>query len=106
MARWLERWMPRGGGGGGVELSITYFQEGTMPLINVRLIENVFTAEQKQQITHDLTEAMVAIEGERMRGVTWCVVEEVKSGDWAIGGQPLTTEAVQALARGDVSLPV
>jgi 4-oxalocrotonate tautomerase len=77
-----------------------------MPFINVRVIENVFTAEQKQQIAQDLTEAMVAIEGERMRGVTWCVIEEVKSGDWAIGGQPITTEAVQALARGEVSLPV
>ena len=76
-----------------------------MPLINVRLIENVFSTEQKQQIARYLTEAMVAIEGERMRGVTWCVVEEVKSGDWAIGGQPLTTEAVHALARGEVSLP-
>jgi len=52
-----------------------------MPLISVRLIENVFSAEQKQQIARDLTEAMVAIEGERMRGVTWCVIEEVKSGD-------------------------
>ena len=77
-----------------------------MPLINVRLIENVFTPEQKQRMAHDLTEAMVAIEGERMRGVTWCVIEEVKSGDWAIGGQTLTTEAVHALARGDLSLPV
>jgi 4-oxalocrotonate tautomerase len=77
-----------------------------MPLINVRLVENVFSAEQKQQIARDLTEAMVAIEGERMRGVTWCVIEEVKSGDWAVGGQPLTTEAVQALARGNVPLPV
>jgi 4-oxalocrotonate tautomerase len=77
-----------------------------MPLINVRVIENVFTDDQKQQIARDLTEAMVAIEGERMRGVTWCVIEEVKSGDWAIGGQSLTTEAVHALARGDVSLPV
>ncbi len=77
-----------------------------MPFINVRLIENVFTAEQKQQIARDLTEAMVAIEGERMRGVTWCVIEEVKSGDWAVGGQPLTTEAVHALARGKVPLPV
>ena len=76
-----------------------------MPLINVRLIENVFTPEQKQQMARDLTEAMVAIEGERMRGVTWCVVEEVKSGDWAIGGQPLTTEAVHALACGEVSPP-
>ena len=77
-----------------------------MPLINVRVIENVFTDDQKQQIARDLTEAMVAIEGERMRGVTWCVIEEVKSGDWAIGGQSLTTEAVHALARGEVSLPV
>jgi 4-oxalocrotonate tautomerase len=77
-----------------------------MPLINVRVIENVFTAEQKQQMARDLTDAMVAIEGERMRGVTWCVIEEVKSGDWAIGGQTLTTEAVHALARGEVSLPV
>jgi 4-oxalocrotonate tautomerase len=77
-----------------------------MPFINVRLIENVFSAEQKQQIARDLTEAMVAIEGERMRAVTWCVIEEVKSGDWAVGGQPLTTEAVQAQARGGVPLPV
>jgi 4-oxalocrotonate tautomerase len=77
-----------------------------MPLINVRVIENVFTAEQKQQMARDLTDAMVAIEGERMRGVTWCVIEEVKSGDWAIGGQSLTTEAVHALARGEVSLPI
>ena len=76
-----------------------------MPFINVKLIENVFSTEQKQQIARNLTEAMVAIEGERMRGVTWCVVEEVKSGDWAIGGQPLTTEAVHALAHGEVSLP-
>jgi len=76
-----------------------------MPLINVRLIENVFVPEQKQQITRDLTEA-VAIEGEPMRGVTWCVIEEVKSGGWAIGGQPVTTGAVRALARGDLSLPV
>jgi 4-oxalocrotonate tautomerase len=98
--------MPRGRRGGGLELSITHSQGGSkMPFINVKLIENVFSTEQKQQIARNLTEAMVAIEGERMRGVTWCVVEEVKSGDWAIGGQPLTTEAVHALARGEVSLP-
>ena len=34
------------------------------------------------------------------------LIEEVKSGDWAIGGLPVTTEAVRALARGDLSLPV
>ena len=35
-----------------------------------------------------------------MRGVTWVIVEEVKSGDWAIGGNPLTTEDVKALQVG------
>jgi 4-oxalocrotonate tautomerase len=71
-----------------------------MPLINVKLIEGVFTSEQKQQIVKSLTEAMVAIEGENMRQVTWCVVEEVSSGDWGIGGQPLTTADVKTLAAG------
>jgi 4-oxalocrotonate tautomerase len=69
-----------------------------MPFINVKLIEGVFSPEQKQQIVRKLTDAMVSIEGEAMRGVTWTVIEEVKSGDWAIGGQPLTTADVKALA--------
>jgi 4-oxalocrotonate tautomerase len=71
-----------------------------MPLINVKLIEGVFTSEQKAQIAERLTDAIVSVEGENMRGVTWCVLEEVKSGDWAIGGQCLTSEAVHALAAG------
>ena len=71
-----------------------------MPLINVKLIEEVFTPEQKQQIVETLTDAMVSIEGENMRSVTWVVLEEVKSGDWGIGGNALTTDAVRALAAG------
>jgi 4-oxalocrotonate tautomerase len=70
-----------------------------MPLIQVRVIKDVFSNEQKQQIISKLTDAMVAIEGENMRGVTWCVVEEVESGDWGIGGKVLTTADVHALAR-------
>jgi 4-oxalocrotonate tautomerase len=75
-----------------------------MPLINVKLIEGVFTPEQKSDIAERLTETMVSIEGENMRPVTWCVVEEVASGDWAIAGTPLTTEAVRAIADGSAPL--
>lgn len=71
-----------------------------MPFINVKIIEGVFDAAQKQEIVGSLTDALVAIEGENMRGVTWCVVEEVASGDWGIGGQALTTADVKALAAG------
>ncbi len=71
-----------------------------MPLVNVKLIEGVFSTEQKQEIVRRLTDTMVDIEGENMRQVTWVVVEEVKSGDWGIGGQPLQTSDVKALQRG------
>ncbi len=71
-----------------------------MPLIQVKLIENVFTPSQKSQMITKLTDAMVSIEGENMRQVTTVVIEEVSSGSWAIGGQALTTDAVHALAAG------
>jgi 4-oxalocrotonate tautomerase len=71
-----------------------------MPLIQVKLIEEVFTAAQKKEIITKLTDAMVAIEGENLRPVTWVVIEEVQSGDWGIGGQAMTTDAVRALAAG------
>jgi 4-oxalocrotonate tautomerase len=71
-----------------------------MPLIQVKVIENVFTDEQKQDIVRGLTDAMVAIEGENMRPVTWCLIEEVHSGDWGIAGNPLSTADVKALAAG------
>ena len=71
-----------------------------MPLVNVKIIEGVFEDSQKQEMIEKLTDAMVEIEGENMREVTWVVIDEVKSGDWALGGQALTTEAVRALAAG------
>jgi len=71
-----------------------------MPLVNVKVIEGVFDAEQKQRIVRDLTEAIVEIEGENMRPVTWVIVEEVTSGEWGIGGNPLSTADVKALAAG------
>ncbi|MDE3204313.1 MAG: 4-oxalocrotonate tautomerase family protein [Acidobacteriota bacterium] len=71
-----------------------------MPLIQVKLIENVFTMEQKKQIIERLTNAMVEVEGENMRPVTWVVVEEVASGEWGIGGKALSTADVRALAAG------
>ena len=71
-----------------------------MPLVQVKLIEGLFSKKQKQQMIQKLTEVMVSIEGEPMRAVTWVVVEEVKSGDWGIGGKPLATADVKALQKG------
>lgn len=64
------------------------------------MIKGVFSSEQKNQMITKLTDAMVSIEGENMRGVTWVKIDEIESGDWGVGGQALTTEAVKALAAG------
>jgi 4-oxalocrotonate tautomerase len=69
-----------------------------MPFVNVRLIEGVFTPNQKQEMIRKLTDAMVGIEGENLRELTLVVIDEVKSGDWGVGGKGFTTTDVKALA--------
>jgi 4-oxalocrotonate tautomerase len=73
-------------------------EECEMPFINVKVIEGVFTVEQKREIAERLSETMIDIEGESMREVTMVVIDETKSEDWAIGGRCMSTEDVRALA--------
>jgi 4-oxalocrotonate tautomerase len=74
-----------------------------MTLIQVTVIEGVFTAPQRREIVERLTDAMVEIEGEAMRRSIWCLVEEVASGHWGVGGQTPTADDVKALARSDTA---
>jgi 4-oxalocrotonate tautomerase len=71
-----------------------------MPQIDVHLIKDVLNAEQKKLVIQKLTDAIVSITGENLRGATWVKIYEVNSGEWGIGGKPLTTEAVKELAAG------
>ena len=71
-----------------------------MPLLNVKLIEGVFTPMQKQEMIRKLTDTMVSIEGENMRPMTLVFIEEIKSGDWGVGGRSYTNTDVKALAAG------
>ena len=69
-----------------------------MPLINVKLLEGIYTPKQKQEIIRSLTDAMVVIEGEPLRPYTVVLLEELKSGDWGVGGRGYTTADVKAVA--------
>lgn len=68
-----------------------------MPLVDIQVIEGVFDQKQKEDMIRKVTDAMVEIEGEAMRGVTWVRVHEVASGNWGIGGKGLTTADVKAI---------
>ncbi len=71
-----------------------------MPLVTIDVIKGVFTPAQKRELVAKVTDAMVAVEGESMRPVTWVRVKEFESGDWAIGGRPLSAADVHAMAAG------
>jgi 4-oxalocrotonate tautomerase len=69
-----------------------------MPLVDIHVIRGVFTPDQKRAMIAKVTDAMVAVEGEKLRGVTWVKINEVEGGDWAIGGQALQAADVIAMA--------
>jgi 4-oxalocrotonate tautomerase len=68
--------------------------------VDIQLIKGVFTPDQKKTMIQKVTDAMVQVEGENMRPVTWVRVQEIESGEWAIGGNPLSASDVKAMAAG------
>ena len=70
-----------------------------MPMVDIQLIEGVFTPDQKKRMIEKVTDTMVEIEGEAMRGVTWVRVQEYASGEWGIGGRAMTADDVKSLGN-------
>jgi 4-oxalocrotonate tautomerase len=68
-----------------------------MPLVEIKLLEDVFSDQEKLELIERCTDVIVAIKGENLRPVTWVLVQDLKSGDWGIGGQGLRTEDAQEL---------
>ena len=68
-----------------------------MPLVDIELIAGVFSPEEKRRMISKVTDAMVEVEGEAMRGTTWVRVVEVASGEWGIGGQCKSADDIRAM---------
>ena len=71
-----------------------------MPLVDIEVIEGVFDAGQKAAMIEKVTNAMVEVEGENMRQVTWVRVIEIRSGQWGIGGKTPSADDIKAMAAG------
>lgn len=74
-----------------------------MPLVTIDVIKDVFTPKQKEELINKVTAAMIEVEGEKMRPVTWVRISEFEGGDWAIGGKRLSAADVHAMAREKVA---
>ena len=69
-----------------------------MPLVTIDVIKDVFTPSQKRELIEKVSDAMAAVEGEALRGVTWVRIQEFEEGDWSIGGKRMSAADVHALA--------
>jgi 4-oxalocrotonate tautomerase len=68
-----------------------------MPLINVKVMENVLSADQKQEVASRFTDAFAEVVGEPCRPLTWVVIEDMTSGQLVVGGDAITTQTIQGL---------
>lgn len=74
-----------------------------MPFAQVKVVEGVFSQTQKQEMIEKVSDAIISVEGENLRDKTFVVIEEVKSGDWGIGGKTVTAEDVKNLQTAKAS---
>jgi 4-oxalocrotonate tautomerase len=70
-----------------------------MPLVNIEVIENVFTPAQKKEMIEKVTDVMISIEGEALRPYTLVKIDEVKDGNWSVGGKIIKAADVHRLQQ-------
>jgi len=68
-----------------------------MPFIDIKVIQGVFTPEEKRELVERVSETVIAVEGEALRPYTTTAITETPSGEWAVGGQPFTADEVKAV---------
>lgn len=70
-----------------------------MPLVQIKGVGDYLSLAQKQEIIRKVTDAVVSVEGEGLRQVTWVTIEDVQPGAWGVGGTPVTADDLRALNR-------
>lgn len=72
-----------------------------MPSIDIQVLEDVFSDEDKADIIRKVTDAFGEIAGETIKAGTSVRIHEVRSGSWGYAGNILTTENARDMrARG------
>ena len=60
-----------------------------MPLIQVKTFKDELSPEQSKDIIAKITDVITDVTSEKLRDVTWVIIEEVKDGQWGVGGNAL-----------------
>ncbi|ABF54398.1 tautomerase family protein [Sphingopyxis alaskensis] len=74
-----------------------------MPLVQIGGVGDYLTLDQKQELIRRVTDAVVAVEGEGLHGVTWVTIADIQPGAWGVGGTPVTADDLRAMAAAPTS---
>lgn len=65
-----------------------------MPLIDVKLLEGVFSESERDELAEGLIDAIVGVKGENFRTETEVLITEVPVGSWYEHGAKIVPEGV------------
>jgi len=71
-----------------------------MPLINVKVFKDELSADQSKKLIGKITDAVTEVTSEKLRDVTWVIIEEVKDGQWGVGGKAIGLDDVKKIIAG------
>jgi 4-oxalocrotonate tautomerase len=74
-----------------------------MPLVQIKGVGGYLTLSQKQEMIRKVTDAVLSVEGEGLRHVTWVTIEDVQPGAWGVGGMPVTDDDLRDLAQAKLT---
>lgn len=69
-----------------------------MPLVQIKGVGGYLTLAQKQDMIRKVTDAVLSVEGEALRPVTWVTIEDVPPGAWGVGGNPVTDDDLRKMS--------
>ena len=72
-----------------------------MPLLQVKVNEEVLTPAQKTEIASEFADDTASIEGADVGTLAWIDIEQVLTDEWEIGGLSMTTDAIRALVADE-----
>ena len=70
-----------------------------MPLAQLKGISGYLTAQEKKELITKVTDAILSVEGEGLRDVTWVIIEDIPPGQWGVGGQFPTADSLREISK-------
>lgn len=72
-----------------------------MPLIQVKVFEDELTQEQSGDLILRITDAVTEVTSDKLRDVTWVIIDEVRSGHWGVGGNAIGLDDVRSMMAAE-----